>query len=220
MAERTAFERLIVMESPNTNSENPVLGPRMHWSLIPGWFQWRTGQEEAVANFSNGSRFVEVGTYLGRSLCSLAEVVEVSGKTIDLIGVDTCTGSGIEGPRAKDYHAGAVREGGGTFAGLLHRNVLACGASDRISLIISRSETASQFFPDRSIQWVHLDARHDYDSVKQDLLAWLPKVAAGGWISGDDFDSEKWPGLVAAVLEVLPAAEPWSVDQWRWKVSL
>jgi len=192
----------------------------MHRSEIPGWFQWRSAQEEAVSTFPDGSRFVEVGTYLGRSLCSLAELVAASGKTIQIIGVDTRTGSGVEGLRAKDYHAGAVREGGGTFAGQLHRNVLACGAADRTSLIVSRSVTASQFFPDRFLQWVHLDARHDYASVKDDLTAWLPKVAPGAWISGDDFDSERWPGLVAAVLEILPGASPWSVDQWRWKLPV
>lgn len=46
-----------------------------HWSEIPGWFEWRDLQEEAVATFAAGSTFVEVGTYLGRILCSLAEVV-------------------------------------------------------------------------------------------------------------------------------------------------
>ena len=199
-------------------SEPPPPETRLHWSQIPGWFQWRSGQEEAVAAFPDGSRFVEVGTFLGRGICSLAELVEMSGKELVVIGVDTCTGSGIEGPRAKDYHADAVREGGGTFAGQLHRNVLACGAEHCLSLVVSRSVAAAKLFPDHSFQWVHLDARHDYDSVKEDITAWLPKVVPGGWISGDDYIVEKWPGLVAAVSELLPGAEPWSVDQWRWKV--
>ena len=50
-----------------------------HWSDIPGWFHWREGQEEAVRTFSEKSTFVEVGCYLGRSLCSLADVVRNSG---------------------------------------------------------------------------------------------------------------------------------------------
>lgn len=74
---------------------------RRHWYDIEGWFGWRAGQEEAVREFGDGSRFVEVGTYLGRSICSLAEVVEQSGKRIDLVGIDTCRGSGPEGPRGK-----------------------------------------------------------------------------------------------------------------------
>jgi hypothetical protein len=51
---------------------------RMHWSEIEGWFQWRSAQEEAAEKFSEGSCFVEVGTYLGRSLCSLGEIAELS----------------------------------------------------------------------------------------------------------------------------------------------
>ena len=84
------------------------VGIRRYWHDIDGWFTWRSAQEEAVRWFPAGSRFVEVGTYLGRSLCSLGEVVERSGKNIDVIGIDTCRGSGPEGAREKDYHAGAV----------------------------------------------------------------------------------------------------------------
>ena len=52
--------------------------PVRRWQDIPGWFQWRSAQEEAVAHFGDGSRFAEVGCYLGKSLCSLAEVIRES----------------------------------------------------------------------------------------------------------------------------------------------
>ena len=93
---------------------NP-LGSRVRWSDIAGWFQWRSAQEAAVRYFPGGSCFVEVGTYLGRSLCSLGEVVQQSGKIFTVIGIDTCRGSGPEGYRNKDYHAAAA-EGGGRRA--------------------------------------------------------------------------------------------------------
>src|SRR5262252_7206027 len=95
------------------------------WTEIDGWFQWRSGQEEAVRHFADGSRFLEIGNYLGRSLCSLGELVRESGKRFLVIGVDTCRGSGVEGAKQKDYHAEAVSHDGGTFAGMLHRNVIA-----------------------------------------------------------------------------------------------
>jgi cephalosporin hydroxylase len=191
----------------------------MHWHEIEGWFQWRSAQEEAVARFPAGSRFVEVGTYLGRSLCSLAEAASQSGKPFDLIGIDTCRGSGPEGPRQKDYHGAVVAQNGGTFAGVLHRNIIACGYGDAIAIIIADSLAASRLFGDASIDWVHLDARHDYASVRADIRAWLPKVKPGGWLSGDDYDEIKWPEVVSAVGDSLPGAQPWSVMQWRWIVA-
>lgn len=191
----------------------------MNWSDIPGWFQWRSAQEEAARWFPERSCFVEVGAYLGRSLCSLAEVVELSGKTFTVIGIDTCRGSGPEGPNQKDYHGAAVAQGGGTFAGALHKNLLDCGYGDAIQLIIADSVSASRLFGDASVEWVHLDARHDYAGVKADIQAWLPKVKRGGWLSGDDYDEIKWPEVVEAVDDLLPRAKAWSTQQWRWIVA-
>ena len=190
----------------------------MDWSEIEGWFQWRDGQHDAVAHFAEGSTFVEVGTYLGRSICSLAEVVTSSGKDIRIIGIDTCVGSGPEGPKQKNYHEAATTAGGGTFAGTLHRNILECGYGDTIAIMITDSHRASRLFADATLDWVHLDARHDYDSVRADITAWLPKVKSGGWLTGDDYDAEKWPEVVAAVAADLPDAQPWDRQQWRWVV--
>ena len=172
-----------------------------------------------MRHFEDGSRFVEVGNYLGRSLCSLGELVRQSGKRFSVIGVDTCRGSGLEGLKPKDSYAAAVGKGGGTFAGALHRNVVTCGLADVISLIVSDSLTAASFFADRSIAWVHLDARHDRAHLTADIGAWLPKIRSGGWLSGDDYDQEKWPEVVATVNETLPEARPWSVKQWRLRVE-
>ena len=70
--------------------------PVTRWTDIPGWFQWRDAQQEAVTAFGGDSIFVEVGCYLGRSLCSLADLVCQAGNGITLVGVDTCRGSGPE----------------------------------------------------------------------------------------------------------------------------
>jgi hypothetical protein len=187
----------------------------MHWQEIEGWFQWRPAQEEAVLYFGQGACFVEVGVYLGRSLCSLAEVAAQSEKRFQIIGVDNCRGSGPEGPRQKDYHGAAVTKGGGTLAGMLHKNVIDCGFADAVSVVIADSVVASQLFSDGSIDWVQLDARHDYSGLVADIQAWLPKVKRGGWLSGDDYDELKWPEVVKAVRDVLPEATRWCCQQWR-----
>jgi Methyltransferase domain len=190
--------------------------PVRSWRDIPGWFQWRRHQEEAVASFPDASRFAEVGCYLGRSICSLGEVLQDAGPTTRIIGVDTARGSGHEGRANIDAHSPAVDHGGGTFAGLLHRNIIDCGLADVIQLVISDSVAAAELFADESFAWVHIDARHDYDSVVADINAWAPKVEPGGWLSGDDYQPDWWPGVVEAVSDTLPDAASWGSMQWRW----
>lgn len=85
-----------------------------------------------------------------------------------------------------------------------------------MQLLISSSTAAATLFADASLNWVHIDTRHDYDSVTADIAAWAPKVAAGGWLSGDDYDSYAWPSVVRAVSDSLPDANAWWSTQWRW----
>jgi hypothetical protein len=49
------------------------------------------------------------------------------------------------------------------------------------------SVDAAKDFEDESLDFVYIDANHDYESVKADIEAWLPKVKKGGIISGHDY---------------------------------
>jgi hypothetical protein len=40
---------------------------------------------------------------------------------------------------------------------------------------------------DGSLDFAYIDARHDYDSVLEDLEAWFPKLRAGGILAGHDY---------------------------------
>ena len=46
---------------------------------------------------------------------------------------------------------------------------------------------ACTILPQRSLDFVYLDARHDRASVMQDLIDWTPLVKPGGLISGHDY---------------------------------
>jgi hypothetical protein len=202
--------------APGVASTSKYDKPVRTWRDVPGWFHWRPLQEEAAAHFADASWFVEVGCYLGRSICSLGEVAREAGLDVKIIGVDTARGSGKEGRGDNDAHGSAVERGGGTFAGLLHRNIIDCGFADTIQLVISDSVAAADLFADGSLAWVHIDARHDYESVVADINAWAPKVRPGGWLSGDDYHADWWPGVVRAVADTLPDARPSGSMQWRW----
>lgn len=49
------------------------------------------------------------------------------------------------------------------------------------------SVDAARSFNDGSLDYVYLDARHDYAGVAEDLVAWWPKLARGGVLAGHDF---------------------------------
>ena len=46
---------------------------------------------------------------------------------------------------------------------------------------------AAELIPDNSLDYVYVDARHDYCSVLDDLKAYWPKVRDGGVMAGHDF---------------------------------
>lgn len=160
---------------------------------------------------------VEVGVYLGRSLCYLADQIRRSGKSIRLIGIDTFTGSGVENQR--DNHTDAVTAGGGTFVGETHRNLIACGFP-WVELIVAESVKAAKLFSFMSVDFVFLDARHDYPSVCADIAAWVPKITTGGILAGDDYGVPGqplvWPDVKRAVDEMLPRAVGSPHDCFFW----
>ena len=57
----------------------------------------------------------------------------------------------------------------------------------RVELIRKSSKAAAEEFKNRTLDFVFIDAAHDYESVKKDIEAWYPKVKRGGIISGHDY---------------------------------
>lgn len=57
----------------------------------------------------------------------------------------------------------------------------------RSKLLRMTSEEAAAVIPDASLDFVYLDARHDYASVKEDIAFWYPKVKPGGVLAGHDY---------------------------------
>ena len=49
------------------------------------------------------------------------------------------------------------------------------------------SVNAALSFTDLSLDFVYLDARHDYRSVAMDVRVWWPKVKRGGILAGHDY---------------------------------
>lgn len=58
-------------------------------------------------------------------------------------------------------------------------------------LIRKTSTGAAKDFEDGSLDFVYIDANHEFIHVVEDLAAWVPKVRKGGIVSGHDYIRKK-----------------------------
>lgn len=54
---------------------------------------------------------------------------------------------------------------------------------------------------DESLDFVFIDAFHSYEAARADMLAWMPKVRSGGYVTGHDWHHRT---VARALDEVLP----------------
>lgn len=73
--------------------------------------------------------------------------------------------------------------------------------ADRADLLVMSTNDAARVVPDGSLDFVFIDAGHNYPEVREDIMRWAPKVREGGWVGGHDYHARKFPGVVRAVKE-------------------
>ena len=64
------------------------------------------------------------------------------------------------------------------------------------------SKQAVKCIEDEELDLVFIDADHSYESVKEDILLWQPKVREGGIICGHDYTANIIRGVKMAVDEI------------------
>jgi len=151
------------------------------------WFTYPGLYKQAVQQFTDGN-FVEVGSWKGRSAAFLGVEIINSGKPIKLYCVDTWKGS-LE-------HQGldCIKNDS-----LYHEFIINTKSIDSVIIPVRMpSLEAAMQFEDNSIDFVFLDASHEYEDIKADIEAWYPKVKPGGLFAGHDYG---WPGVQRAVNE-------------------
>lgn len=77
-----------------------------------------------------------------------------------------------------------------------------------------KSHDAVQRFADSSLDFIYIDACHQYDAVMQDLADWVPKVKPGGILAGHDYNCPGITGVQRAVDEFF-GHKPLNV-YWEW----
>lgn len=58
----------------------------------------------------------------------------------------------------------------------------------RSVMIRQKSVDAAKLFPDKSLDFVYIDANHTYEAVTSDITAWWPKMKPGGIFAGHDYN--------------------------------
>jgi hypothetical protein len=72
---------------------------------------------------------------------------------------------------------------------------------DRVRVLHMETVAAADHV--QPLDFVFIDADHSYEAVAADIDAWLPKIRAGGLISGHDYGHSRFPGVKRAVDERL-----------------
>lgn len=82
----------------------------------------------------------------------------------------------------------------------------------RTCIIRDSSMEAVKMFKDGELDFVYIDAGHDYKSVREDIDAWWPKIKPGGMILGDDYMDGVllWEGMT--IFEVKRAVDTWAAE--------
>jgi hypothetical protein len=164
---------------------------------IQGWFNFQALYTKVVNILPDNSHIVEVGAWKGCSTAYLAVEIINSGKNIKLDVVDTWGGNSDPG---RDMYVEDVKNNNGNIFKLFEKNMEP--VKHIINPINLPSVKASTLYNNKSLDFVFIDANHVYESTKEDILSWLPKIKDGGIIGGHDYHFKDLPGVTQAVDEI------------------
>ena len=154
-----------------------------------------------LSNFSNGNKpiasflnlifecnvenptIAEVGTYTGATSVFAAQLVKQKKGTF--LAIDTFDGSdnvSIDSPHSnKHLQKGEVLR-------KFKENIDSVECTEITKIYEMDSLKAANKIEDNSLDICFIDASHLYTDVKNDIIAYLPKVKKGGIICGHDFE--------------------------------
>ncbi len=144
------------------------------------WYSERQ-QKKLIATYDRvrniEGAIIEIGCWEGRSTIALARACEPE----QLVAIDTWEGNKDEAPDHATVRLAKKRDVFATFL----KNIEELTSGNVKPVKQDCHEFLAHF--KEPIKFLHLDASHDYDSVKRTLDAAKPLVVRGGVICGDDY---------------------------------
>ncbi len=175
------------------------------WDDIHGWSYDIVCLYDAVVKRANdGERFVELGTWLGRSTAFMATKIRDSKKQIKFFAADHGVGSHELADNT------LMREHVNVAAAAVD-NLHKCDVLKYVTFITGNSLDVADLFPRSSLDFIMIDDVHDGAHVLEEIYKWLPKLKLGGLIAGHDAMPHKphqFPTLLKAVQSAFGIVDP------------
>jgi len=149
------------------------------------WFTYPNLYKSIPEKFGYGAKFVEVGCWKGRSVSCLAVETINANKGQKIYAVDTWNGSAEHFEPEFLASNPELSTDPNWLYNLYLKNIEP--VKECVTSIRDCSLNASLLFEDNSLDFVFIDAAHDYDNVISDIKAWFPKMKTDSIIAGHDY---------------------------------
>jgi hypothetical protein len=146
-------------------------------NLGEDWFTYPQLYKNMIEKYGEGSHFVEVRSWKGRSAAYMSVEIINSGYNIRFDCVDTWEGS-IEHQELDEIKEKKLYD---IFLDNIKSVMHVVNPKKMTSLDAAKS------YRDESLDFVFIDASHEYQDVLDDINAWMPKLKIGGTIAGHDY---------------------------------
>ena len=163
---------------------------------IPGWFDFQDIYKEQVDRVDDYAHFVEIGGYLGKSACFMAEQIRTKRKNVFFEVIDPWDGATAM-PQAPATHPGQPCLPTNFFP-LFWQNVTERGLGPYITARKTTSQRYLETWADVSLDFVMIDGDHRYKAALADMVGYWPKVKPGGVLAGHDVS---YPEVAGALNE-------------------
>lgn len=172
---------------------------------------------EKCLNEVNPKFIIEVGSWKGASAIHMARLLKRTTTDFHILCIDTWLGS-VEHWSKEDPNlpSSKLRNGRPVIYDQFLSNVVITELTNHITALPMDSINAGLFLERIGVQadLIYIDAGHEYDSVKADLLLYSKLVRPGGYLLGDDWFH---PPIKQAVADTLGEVVTLSADKFLWK---